>query len=153
MKFKSPYHTRPTRFLQIIDHREWKIKLYSISIKNERISQINIDEALGYLDEWLSKSKLYDLENYKIATLILHEAKEGCYAIINWWIDENMLQQFVYLKTGKEFELYSDRGIITCVWEMAVLWHERNAWIQHVLKKNENPDIGSYLNDHLNEDI
>lgn len=87
-----------------------------------------------------------------MATLILHEFNAGCFAVISWWIDENMLQNFVYLKKSNKsnFEIYSDRGITTCVWEMAIWWHERNAWIKHVLLRNENPDVEGYLNDNLN---
>ena len=43
--------------------------------------------------------------------------------------------------------------LMDCVWEMAILWHERNAWVKHVLMKNENPDFEGYLNEQLNQDI
>lgn len=154
MKIKSSYATRPIRFIEIHQHQGWQIKLYSISIKDEFVSQENIQKAKQHLDHWLSKSKAYDLDTYQIATLILHEGKEGCFAIINWWIDENMLQNFVYLREDdSEFELFSDNGMTTCVWEMAVLWHERNAWVKHILMKNENPDFEAYLSEQLNQDI
>ncbi len=85
----------------------------------------------------------------------MHEGKEGVFAIINWWIDENMLQNFVYLKkyNEQEFQLFSQDGICTCVWEMAVWWHERNAWVKHILCKHDRPDFQDYLNDQLNTDI
>ena len=89
--------------------------------------------------------RLYGLETYGIATLIIHKGKEGCFAIINWWIDENMLQNHVYLarnETPDDFAVYSDKGIMTCVWEMAVLWYE-----------HKQPDVESYLNKHLNADV
>jgi hypothetical protein len=129
--------------------------MYSISVRHILVDAQNIENAKQLLPIWLQESKLYSLETYKVATLILHEGKEGCFAIINWWIDENMLQQFVYLTTNEQpsdFRLYSNNGIFTCVWEMAVLWFERNAWIEHVLKKAANPDFESYLNAQLNED-
>lgn len=155
MPIKSSYQQRPIRFIEIHRHNDWQIKLYSISIKNEYVSKENIQNVKQNLDAWLSKRCIYNLETYKIATLIIHEGKEGCFAIINWWIDENMLQSFVYLKkySETEFQLFSQDGITTCVWEMAVWWHERNAWVNHVLCKHENPDFEAYLNDQLNTDI
>ncbi|MFN0189730.1 MAG: hypothetical protein ACKVQV_13600 [Bacteroidia bacterium] len=153
MKINSPYQSRPIRFVERYHHKDWQVKIYSISIFDEYVSNKNIEEAKLKLDEWLGKSNDYGLATYKIATLILHVFKDGCYAIINWWTGENMLQNFVYLKEDEEYKIYSDRGITTCVWEMAVLWHERNAWVKHVLTKNENPDFEGYLNEQLNQDV
>lgn len=154
MKIKSNYFSRPIRFLEVYNHGQWKIKMYSISIHSGQINANHIHLAKQNLENWLSKSNIYELESYKVATLILHEGREGCFAIINWWIDENMLQHFVYIRNDdSDFKIFSDNGIITCVWELAVLWHERNAWVKHVLIKNEAPDLDGYLNDQLNTDL
>lgn len=148
------YKERPIRLTEVFKHKEWQIKLYSISIHNERVAEKNITLAKSRLDEWLENSKRYDLEIYQIATLILHEGKEGCFAIICWWIDENMLQLFVYLKPegSEDFVLFSDKGMVSCVWEMAVLWHERNAWVKHILQSTH-PDFEAYLKDHINVNV
>ncbi len=153
---KENYKKRPVRFLEIYKHGDWQIKIYSISAKNEFVQPTTVDFAKRDVGKWLNSSTIYPLDTYKVATLILHEGKEGCFAIINWWIDENMLQLFVYLATNEkpdEFVLYSDKGIITCVWEMAVLWFERNAWIEHVLVKASQPDMNAYMNAQLNADV
>jgi hypothetical protein len=156
MNIKSAYKTRPIRFLEVYTFQDWKIKMYSISVRHRLVDAQNIEHAKQLLHVWLQASKIYSLKTYKIATLILHEGKEGCFAIINWWIDENMLQQFVYLATNEqptEFKLYSNNGIFTCVWEMEVLWFEKNAWVKNILMKADNPDVEAYLNEHLNADV
>ncbi len=156
MTIKYPYNQRPIRFLEIYQHNDWQIKIYSISIHNEFVKKGNSDIVKTYLSEWLQQADNYSLNTYNISTLIIHEYKNGCYAIINWWIDENMLQQFVYLATTdspSEFILYSDKGIITCVWEMAVLWFERNNWVENVLMKAPNPDLKKYLEQQYNADV
>ncbi len=154
MKLKSVYQTRPIRFLEIHQEGDWKIKLYSISIRSEFVSDENIYLVKRQIEKWLEKSNLYKRDTYKTATLIIHEGRGEGFAVINWWIDENMLQNFVYLLDGNnEYQLFSDNGITTCVWEMAVLWHERNAWVKHVLMNNENPDFEGYLNEQLNTEI
>ena len=146
------YRPRPIRFLEVFKQKDWVIKIYSISSKKERVNAQDTTLAKHNLAVWLQQSKAYNLETYKIATLILHEFNEGCFAIVNWWTDENMLQNFVYLKANNatEFVLFSDKGISTCVWEMVIWWHERNAWIKHILMKNEKPDFEAYLMEHLN---
>ena len=155
MNIHNTYHTRSVRFIEIHRHIDWKIKLYGISTAAEFVSNQNIVAAKAEISKWLDRSVIHNFENYKVATLIIHEAREGCFAIINWWVDENMLQHFVYFRKSSTatFTLFSDSGVITCVWEMAVLWHERNAWVKHILMKNENPDLNAYLNDALNTNI
>lgn len=152
----SKYQTRPIRFIEIYKISNWTLKVYSISSKNEYVSKHYLNNAKKNIKNWLEKSSETNLETYNIATLMLHECKEGCFAIINWWVDENMLQHYVYLtknEQSEEFELFSHNGIVTCVWESAVIWFERNAWVKHVLMKNENPDFESYLQEHLNQDV
>ncbi|MBK6784060.1 MAG: hypothetical protein IPG79_10055 [Saprospiraceae bacterium] len=151
----SPYNQRPVRFLEIFESDDWKIKIYSVSVKSEWVDTTFVHSAKENISEWLKGKDVYpELETYNIATLILHEGKEGCFAILSWWIDQNMLQLFVYLSDydnkGK-WKLYSGNGIVTCIWEMAVLWYERNAWVKHVVKNHLNPDFESYLADQYND--
>lgn len=155
MNIKQKYQPRPICYLELFYENNWRIKIYSISSKKERVNEPDVLLAKKYVKEWLKRTEDYQLPTYNIATLILHEWAEGVFAVINWWIDENMLQNFVYLKKNNQphFELYSGNGMATCVWEMAIWWHERNAWVKHVLMKNKNPDMNSYLQDILNEDL
>lgn len=153
---KTRYQTRPIRFIELHEHQDWMIKIYSISIKNERVPSTHIELAKQQLNEWLKLSKNYPLTTYRIATLIIHEGREGCFAILNWWIDDNMLQNHVFVATQDDplyFKLFSDKGIITCVWELAVIWFERNAWVEHVLKQSDQPNFDAYLNSQLNADV
>ncbi len=153
---KTRYQTRPIRFIELNEHQDWMIKIYSISIKNERVSSTHIELAKQQLNEWLKLSKNYPLTTYRIATLIIHEGREGCFAILNWWIDDNMLQNHVFVATQDDplhFKLFSDKRIITCVWELAVIWFERNAWVEHVLKQSDQPNFDAYLNSQLNADV
>lgn len=153
---KKGYQTRPIRFIELHEHQDWMIKIYSISIKSERVLSTHIELAKQQLNEWLKLSKNYPLTTYRLATLIIHEGREGCFAILNWWIDDNMLQNHVFVAIHEDpdhFKLFSDKGIITCVWELAVIWFERNAWVEHVLKQSDQPNFDAYLNSQLNADV
>jgi hypothetical protein len=151
----TKYTKRPIRFLEVHRVNDWRVKIYSISNRSEVVSKENLAYGKANIENWLKNSSLTNLKNYKIATLMLHEGKEGCFAILNWWIDESMIQQFIYLadkSNPSEFRIYSGTGIITCVWELSVIWFERNAWVEHVLLKSENPDFEAYLNSKLIQD-
>lgn len=149
------YKPRPIRFLEIYACAGWRIKMYSISVKAEMVTAEAITEAKKQLPGWLENSKITALKNYQIATLILHEGKEGCFAVLSWWVDENMLQLFAYLRLygERQFHLLSDKGIVSCVWEMAILCFERNAWVEQILKRGKNPDFENYLQQQLQTDI
>jgi hypothetical protein len=107
MQIKSSYKKRPIRFIELYAYDGWQITIYGISIKGEFVNEQNRINAKTQLHKWLQNSNNYELDTYKIATLILHEGKEGCFAIINWWIDENMLQQHVYLATNSNPAVFS----------------------------------------------
>lgn len=156
MKLTREYKPRPVRFLELYNHRDWQIKIYSISAKNETVSTEIVGYAKRNLAGMLEKDAIENLETYNTAILILHEGREGYFIIISWWIGENLLRHYVYsapIENPSVFTLYSNNGIITCIWEMAVLWFERNAWVEHVLKKPRSPDIESYLSSRLNADV
>lgn len=155
MEIKSTYKPRPIRFLELYEYNNWRIKIYSISNYNEFVEPKTVELAKTHFGKWLLNSQNYPLDIYNITTVILHEGKEGCFALINWWIDENMMQNHVYLlckENGNDFKAYSDKGIMACVWELEVIWFERNNWVQHVLSKAPHPDYDSYLKQHLNKD-
>ena len=153
----NPYQTRPIRFLGLEEFGAWTVKLYSISTKNEYADEKRIQAAKDRVPEWLLQAELTGLPYYKVATLIIHEGRDGCFAIISWWTGENMLQLFAYMadeKLPNQFHLISDKGIVSCVWEIAILWFERNAWVRNVLMQPENPDaLHQYLLAQLNDDL
>lgn len=151
----SLYIPRPIRFVDIYEIENWTIKIYSISVYHEFVSSEHISEAINVLRPCLRRSADYGLATYQIATLIIHEYAGGCFVVINWWTDENMLQNVVYLKRNdqSEFTLFSENGVCTCGWEMTIWWHERNACVDHVLMKNQQPDFRAYLEEHFNADV
>jgi len=157
MELSAPYHKRPIRFLNLECVGEWTIKCYSISFKNEYASEKQIQAARDRIPEWLLQAELTRYPHYKIATLIIHEGRDGCFAIISWWTGGNMLQLFAYIadeQVPDQFHLISDKGIVSCVWEMAVLWFERNAWVRKVLMQPESPDaLNQYLQEQLNDEV
>ena len=155
MKTTTTFKTRPICFVEVFNCNNWKIKCYTITYNAEVVSPKIIDTVKLNLGEWLLKSQDYNLPTYNIATLIIHKWRGGYFAIISWWTDENMLQLLVYLATNENpthFKLYSDKGIVSCVWELEILWFERNAWVEEVLQKQLNEtNINHYLQITLNK--
>ena len=149
----TPYQPRLIQSLGILLCKNWRIKVYSITVNNEPITKTQLQHVIGQLDTWLEYSSEQGYRHYDIATLIIHQGRDGYYILLSCWVEENMLQNFVYLKEEQhnDFKLISDKGIAVCIWEMRIWWHERNAWIRHVLEKPHHPDFESYLNDNIIE--
>lgn len=149
------YQKRPVRFLGIDECNGWRVKIYSISVRSQVVNTTLTENAKQYLSQWLENISEKD-DHINIATLILHEGNEGNFAIVSRWTGENMMQIHVYFSSeenSNSFSFFSGNGIVTCVWEMAVLWFERNAWVEHVLQKSAKPDYEKYLSQQMNADI
>lgn len=153
----SPFKPRPIRFLGIARQNAWHIKEYSISDRAEIVSLETLTAIRAQVPGWLKVAETQKERVYNVATLIAHEGREGNFAILSWWTEENMLRLYAYLATRENpghYELISHEGIVTCVWEMAVHWFERNAWITYVLNESGDPQgIQKYLDQHYNHDI
>lgn len=153
---KTVYTSRPIRFLEIFIVKNWHLKFYSISCAKKIVDLKWIEVGKQKIEEWLQHEKEYEYVNYKIGTLIIHEGREGVFFILSFWVDENMMQVYVYFTEYSDvnnFKLISKNGLFSCVWEMAVLNFEREAWIEHVLKPAPSSDIEKYLQQQMNEDV
>lgn len=146
------FKKRAVSYLGLHEFNDWKFKIYSLKYDETRIIP-DIEKIIkSKLPNWVKeKTQINSFPNYKIGTVIIHEAKDCVLTIVNWWVYENVIQNHVYfseLDSPNDIEDYSNKGVQFCVWEMNIIWHERNLWVEHILKKSEKPDWKSYLNYH-----
>jgi hypothetical protein len=155
-----PYRDRHISYLNLANIFGWRLKLYGVSVSEFGVS-MNAQAAVVHLAErilpvpplWPTKP---DQETpsfearYGVGFGIAHEAADGLYALISWWVGENMLQHHVYYaETGKpeDFKSIAETGVIACVWEMQVMAFERNAWVRDVLANPNESSLERYLCD------
>ena len=146
------YKERFIKFKEIVSINQWKVKTYTIS-KNETFeANTTYQKALLNMPTWLSHLNTFDPSHENIAFLIVHEGTEGVFTLINTWVGSNMLQTHIYISKYNDlatFDKISGDGLFACVWELEIINHERNSWIVNILKKDEDPDYGTYLNETL----
>jgi len=141
---------RTIKFKETVSIKDWKVKTYTISEHEDFKSIAPYKNAVTMLTDWLVEMNSFDGSHENMAFLIVHEGKEGVFSLINTWVGNNMLQTHTFLSNyddPQSFKKISGDGLFACVWELEVINHERNSWIKHILKKSENPDYQSYLND------
>ncbi|MBS1719123.1 MAG: hypothetical protein JST35_01615 [Armatimonadetes bacterium] len=159
------YEERSIRHIRNVDRQNWTIKVYAIHQEGESVPgqalETGIDLAFSRFDQ--SRESVLavgtdwnGLETYGVGVLMVHLGREALFAILAHWTGENMLRQETWVASREEPTRWEDitpSGLTTCVWELAVLCHERQAWIEHVLRPGNLGAKADYLNDVLNADL
>lgn len=144
------YYPRTIQFKELQKIGEWKIKVYTI-VKNGEFDHVpfyqNVKEEIP---QWLQLKNNFNDSNNKIGFLILHAGTEGIFSLINWWVGKNMLNTHIFLTEYSDLSSFvrvSGDGLAPCAWELDVVNHERISWTTNVLKREEDPQYRSYLED------
>lgn len=169
----GPYRPRPIRWLGHARITGWEVKVYGISVVEETPPPELVDAAKAIARRVLSRLELgpsgkdeggdtsqesgsLGLQvGYGVAVLIVHEARDGNFVLVGWWTGENMLCQRVFHakpESPLDFTDIDNTGIVGCIWELAVLSFERDAWVDCVLAAPA-PDVEAYLARTFEDDV
>ena len=147
----TPYRDRVIAFVETLQLGTVSIKIYTISNKEMFASNATLKAVYQELENWLAIMSTSSLRSHDHAFLIVHEAQEGNIILFNWWTGENMIETKLFFASHDQPDkiqrsLFESKQLV-CVWELELFYHERKAWIQHVLSKPSNPDYLAYQND------
>lgn len=161
----APYSARRIRFHHLHTSRGHTLKVYTITINEIPIASEVIDAALAVSHAYLTLPRAPQvvgnvnwtaLDEYGTGSLVVHRGREAYFAVLDWWTGENMLRHHVWtapLAPPHTFESLDKSDLAMCVWELAVIQHERSAWLRHVLTPEGRADVAAYEADVLNADI
>lgn len=157
LQLSSTYKTRPVRFLELWEHEGWRLKVYGVSARDKRPPQELVDTIKAMAAKTLPQPATTD-DRYGIGFLYAHQgANGGGYCSVNWWARENELYHFQYESAANRLaELVPTEetgGSPFCVWDLAVIEHERKAWVDCVLANDAGPDLNAYLTRTLEADV
>lgn len=153
----TPYRTRPIRFLDLWEHEGWRVKVYGISAASERPSQVLVD-AIKAVAAYTLPTPAVEADRYGVAFLYAHEGRDGGgFASVNWWANENELYHHQFEASASAVSelrpVTETGGSAGCVWDLAVIEHERKAWVECVLSNDAGPDLDAYLATVLEADV
>jgi hypothetical protein len=136
----APHRTRAIRFLGLHQLGAWRVKLYGIAAEGERPRQGLVEATTAALPASLP-------DGGGIGFAIAHDGRDGCYALIHWWANENEVHQRLLSAPVDDPAALRPHPppAIGCVWELAVTDFERRAWLDHVLAREGGPDVDGYL--------
>lgn len=157
VNLSTPYRTRPIRFLDLWEHEGWRVKVYGISAASDRPSPELVEAVKGVAARTLPTPAVEE-NRYGVAFLYAHQGRDGGgFASVNWWANENELyhHQFEASADGvSELRSVAETGgSAGCVWDLAVIEHERKAWVDCVLDNAAGPDLDGYLATVLEADV
>jgi hypothetical protein len=130
--------------------RDWRLKRYGIAYGGDKPD----DELVAAAEEAATRAlpdPALTVDRYGVGFLGIHEGRGGNFVFVDWWEQENELHHHVFFSTPEEPALLRAAGAddpIACAWDLAVIAHERSAWVQHVLAADV-PDADAYLADTL----
>ncbi|HSA54529.1 MAG TPA: hypothetical protein VLE53_02445 [Gemmatimonadaceae bacterium] len=130
----KPYRPRPTRYLGSLSHEGWDIKQYSVVYDaSVPFDAARFDAGVPLaLAELPRPARAHDRPG--VAILIRHQAEGMDYLVLAWWDRENELPIKVFVREASEPEWRRARGgESVCVWDLDVLWQERQAYVATLL--------------------
>lgn len=141
----APYAPRKCSFLGWFAASGWRLKLYAIAAEGKRVDP----ERFGADGDAPPMTSLidalpppdFDKGTPGVGFAILHEGTSARYLVGGWWINQNELASRVWVDLGdgagwiQAHELFS-----FCVWDLEVIWHERNAYVATFMHGGTDPD-------------
>ncbi|MFF4030968.1 hypothetical protein ACFYZ2_14595 [Streptomyces sviceus] len=127
------HHARPARPLGLQEAAGHLVKVYALEAPGRSVSAAEAEAGLRIAARHLELGPLRG--SLGLAVLIVHAGGDGDYVLVHSWIEGDMADLAIFAgPVGEPDALRPGRaGLSPCVWEAAVLAHERDAYSRHVL--------------------
>ena len=143
----APYLPRQVRPLGVLTVDDWRVKLHGLfATKGTELDPAAREGALKAAQEALPRPGVGG-GRYGVGFVIAHRTTDLYSYVVGWWSYSCLLNTAAY--TAR----ISDPADIArsparqagCVWELAVIDHERRAWTRTVLKAEAKADLDAYM--------
>ncbi|MGW0998388.1 hypothetical protein [Streptomyces sp. NPDC002520] len=133
LELAKGHHARLARPLGTREAAGHLVKVYAVQAPGRTVTEADAQAALGIADGHLRLAG--QRGSVGLAVLIAHAGGDGDYVLLHTWIEAYMSDLAVFTGPAGEPGLLRPgrAGLAPCVWEAAVLAHERAAYSRHVL--------------------
>ena len=144
---------RPRRFTDLgtLEHDGWMLKITGIAYHSAEPRPELVEASLVVARDVLPRPAVSD-DRYGIGYLGIHDGRGACFTFVDWWEAENELHHHTFTAPWDEpagLEDVTGHGFVACAWDLALISHERQAWVTHVLANPNGPDLDAYLAQRL----
>ena len=143
----DPYIPRRVVPLGIHEVDEWRLKLHGLSATGDSpMDPLARVGALRAADSALPRPALGG-GRYGVGFVIVHRATNAYSYVVGWWSYNCLLSLAAYTAriSDPADVARSPARQAGCVWELAVIDHERRAWTESVMRAGRHPDLEAYL--------
>jgi L-amino acid N-acyltransferase YncA len=144
----APYRKRRVRPLPPLEFDDWRLKVYGITTNGAHLDQSLVDVARAAAQRILPDPGFFPPHRYGIGFVIVHAGVDADFVEVWWWGMQNELSVRVLTSPPGQIQCLTERtntdGSVACIWDLAVVWAEREAWTRHVMR-GEEADFAAYL--------
>lgn len=149
-RISEPYSPRSIRFREVREHRGWRIKVYGIRYGDAPLDWPVYEEGLQLVFDLLPEPAV-TADRPGVGFSLAHQGRGVHYLTVNWWDLENELFTQVRVCGFGAGQAWREPtpGEYACVWDLQVIAFERDAYVECVLARPEDPDLEGYLARHF----
>lgn len=127
------YAYRPIRPLGVWDLTGQPFKAYSITAPGRDLGAAPAERARGVAQAQVAIDR--QMGGLGLGVVIVHLGDDGNYVVVQSWIEGYMRRLALFCGPAQRPDLLrpAPRGLAPCVWELAVLAHERDTFQRHLL--------------------
>jgi hypothetical protein len=154
VRVEPRYQPRHARFIRLETLGDWRLKVYGLSLLGRPARPELIEATVELAAAVLPRPALAE-DRYGAAFAIAHDAATASIGLVYFWQSANELHQRCYagpLETPRAMTPLPHPAA-GCVWEMAIIGFERQAWLDEVLASADGGSIDRYLARRLDADV
>lgn len=144
-----PYRTRAATFVELRSVGGWRVKVYTIDARATTRIEPSWNAAMEKLPLLLPTDP-GGSGAYGEAFAILHAGEDAIWLLVHWWADTCLLHHRIAAAapdSSTSFDVDIDRTLVACSWKLAVIAHERDAWVRTVQSRGADADFEAYRTD------
>lgn len=147
----TPFAPRRVAPLGILTVGDWRVKRYRLNC--DRPVEFPSIPSLEQLIRRTLPNPAATPSRAGAAFALEHAGERLIYAVLCWWDNENELvtRVFIRAQSAEDWTAAGD-AYSFCVWDLEVMWFERNAWIECMLGRGSG-DVEAYLSRWLTVDV
>jgi hypothetical protein len=127
----TPFAARAIRPLGVIGRVGYRLKRYSVAYGPEPLRPQTFDPGVELALRELPQPAVAG-GRPGLGFVICHQGRGGDYVVLCWWDLENELPTRVFVRGEQSWRPARD-GESFCVWDLEILWLERQAYVATLL--------------------
>ncbi len=151
----DPYIPRQVRPLGLHHVGDWRVKLHGLySTGDTTPDPAAMEGALRAAAEALPQPATGG-GRYGVGFVIVHRGTNAYSYVVGWWSYNCLLSIAAYsarISDPSDIARFPARQA-GCVWELAVIDHERRSWTRSVMRAEVEPDLDEYLDAVLHAEV